>query len=364
MNKVRNLGVLFFLTVILPTSVAIVYFWFLASDIYISESKYVVRSPEKSSSSMFGGLLKSAGFSSSGDEMYAAHDYLISRDALQALNQNGAVVKAYRNPSVSVFDRFDTTFTGGKFEDLYRYYKRKVDVQFESTTSITTLTVRAYTPQEAQLFNERLLEMVEGTVNRLNTRGRQDLIRFATAEVEEAERKVRDTAQAVSIYRNREGVIDPERQAAVQLQMISKLQDELITARNQLLQLRAFAPQNPQVDVLSTKISGLSEQIDVELGKVAGGRASLSSTAAQYQRLALENEFAEKQLASAMVALTEARNEARRKQTYVERIVQPNLPDEPLEPRRLRGIFATIALGLVAWGILSMLLAGIKEHQD
>ncbi len=43
-------------------------------------------------------------------------------------------------------------------------------------------------------------------------------------------------------FRNVSGLIDPERQATVQLQMISKLQDELIASRNELMQLRAFAP--------------------------------------------------------------------------------------------------------------------------
>jgi capsular polysaccharide transport system permease protein len=40
------------------------------------------------------------------------------------------------------------------------------------------------------------------------------------------------------------------------------------------------------------------------------------------------------------------------------------LPDVAQEPHRLRGILATFVLGLVAWGILSMLLAGVREHQD
>jgi len=35
-----------------------------------------------------------------------------------------------------------------------------------------------------------------------------------------------------------------------------------------------------------------------------------------------------------------------------------------MEPRRLRAIVATLTLCLVAWGILTMLLAGIHEHQD
>jgi capsule polysaccharide export protein KpsE/RkpR len=46
----------------------------------------------------------------------------------------------------------------------------------------------------------------------------------------------------------------------------------------------------------------------------------------------------------------------------VERVVQPNVPDAPMEPRRLRGIFTTLVLSLIAYGILRMLLAGVKEH--
>ena len=64
-----------------------------------------------------------------------------------------------------------------------------------------------------------------------------------------------------------------------------------------------------------------------------------------------------------MVSLQDARNEAQRKQAYVERIVQPNVPDDALEPRRIKGVLATLVIGLVAWGVLSMLLAGVREHQ-
>ena len=80
------------------------------------------------------------------------------------------------------------------------------------------------------------------------------------------------------------------------------------------------------------------------------------------RRLDLESELANKQLASALASLEQARSEAGRKQAYVERIVEPDLPDAPIEPRRARGILATLALSLVAYGILRMLLAGVKEH--
>jgi capsule polysaccharide export protein KpsE/RkpR len=108
----------------------------------------------------------------------------------------------------------------------------------------------------------------------------------------------------------------------------------------------------------------LTREIAAALGQVTGASSSLSATAVRYQRLQLEREFAEKRLTAALTSLQEARNEARRQQAYVERIVQPSLPDEAQQPRRLRGILATFVLGLVAFGVLTMLLAGIREHKD
>lgn len=362
-RRMRGFGWLFLLTVVLPTTCAILYFGLLASDVYVVESKFVVRSPEKTSASGLGVLLKSAGFANAGDEVYAARDFVESRDALRELNKGRAFSAAYTMPSISIFDRFGTLGSGNDFEDLYKYYSKRIDVRHDTASSIITLEVRAYTPQDAKRFNEQLLEMAENTVNRLNTRGRQDLIRFAQVEVDDAKRSAGNAAITLAQYRSREGVIDPEKQAAVQLQMVSKLQDELIATENQLVQVRAFAPRNPQVEVLEVKAKALTRQIDEELGKIVGARRSLSSATAEYQRLFLASQFADKQLASAMASLEEARNEARRKQAYVERIVQPNLPDSALEPRRLRGILATFVLGFVAWGVLSMLFAGVKEHQ-
>lgn len=363
-DRLKKVGPLFLFTVIIPTLLAIIYFGFIASDVYISESRFTVRSPEKSTPTGLGALFKSSGFASAGDEVYAAQDYVQSRDALMAVNRNNAFLRAYSAPSISVFDRFPGIGGGNTFEDLYKYYKKKVDVKYETSSSIVTLTMRAYTPQDAKRFNEQLLEMAEATVNKLNERGRQDLIHFAQREVDEAKATSQKSALALSSYRNAVGIVDPEKQATVQIQMISKLQDELIATRTQLTETRTVSPQNPQIEVLAARAESLNDEIGKQLGLVAGSSKSLSSRAAQYQRVLLENQFAEKQLASAMASLNEARNEANRKQAYVERIVQPNMPDEPLEPRRWRGIFSTLILGLAAWGIISMLVAGMLEHRD
>ncbi|MES2978756.1 MAG: hypothetical protein V4731_10055 [Pseudomonadota bacterium] len=366
MSLVKNR--LFLATVVIPTVVATIYFGLIASDVYTSESRFVVRSPERQSTSALGSILKGAGFSRSQDDSYTVHDYALSRDALKEVNAALDVGKAYGAGSVDIFSRFGgLDMTAGfdtSFEALHRYYQKKIDLQHDSASSISTLSVRAYTAQDAQAINTKLLELSEALINRLNERGRQDLIQFASVEVAKAQEQSKAAALALSNYRNAKGVVDPERQATVQLQQVAKLQDEIIATTTQLAQLKTFTPQNPQIESLQLRTATLRAEMANETRKVTGGELSLTNKAADFQRLALEREFADKQLASAMVSLEQARNEAQRKQVYLERIVAPSLPDKAMEPRRLRGILSTFVLGLMAWGILSMLLAGVREHQD
>lgn len=362
--KLRGIGPLFLLTVVLPTLASMLYFGVLASDVYMSESRFVVRSPEKPQRSGLGMLLDSAGFASSGEEVQAAKGFIESRDGLRALNVDGYAQAAWEKDSISIFNRFNPLGFSGSFEDLFDYYQSKVNVEFDAQTGITTLSVRAFSPKESREMNERLLVQAEGLVNKLNERGRGDLITYAKREVAEAQTQASAAALALAKYRNTRGVIDPERQATVQLQMISKLQDELIGARMQLLQLNSVVSENPQIPMLRVRIKGLERAIEEQLGQVAGAEGSLSEAAAKYQELQLKREFADRQLGIALASLQEARNEARRQQAYVERVAQPSLPDDAAEPRRIRGILATLIVGLVAWGILTMLLAGVREHKQ
>lgn len=364
LEKAKKLGALFHLCVTLPTLLAIIYFGLLASDIYVSESRFVVRSPNKPETSGFGVLLKTVGFSSSGDEIFAADDYLASRDALRELNRQGDVARSYGATSVSVFDRFNPSGLGGSFEELYRYFSKKAMLRYESSTSITTLTVSAYNPQDAHRFNEALLRQAEALVNRLNDRARDDLLAVAEKEVDRSREQARQSAEALAAYRDRSEIIDPDKQAAVQLQMVSKLQDELIAARIQLDQIRALARDSSEISPLAARIAGLQSAIDAETHKAAGGKQSLSSAEVEYQRRQFDDQFAQKQLSAALTSLEEAHLDAQHKQAYVERIVEPSLPDDALEPHRLRGILATLAMGLIVWGILSMLLASLRDHVE
>src|ERR1700721_4313198 len=75
------------LTVIVPTCVAILYYGFLASDVFISESRFLVRSPQhQAQSGLFGQILQGSGLAHSQDDTYSVPDYILSRDALRELD--------------------------------------------------------------------------------------------------------------------------------------------------------------------------------------------------------------------------------------------------------------------------------------
>ena len=363
-DRIKRINRLFLYAVVVPTLLSILYFGFIASDVYISESRFVVRSPDKQTATGLGALLQGAGFSKAQDDSFAVHDYILSRDALQKLQTQFDISQAYGSKNVDIFSRFGGLDWDTSFEALLRYYQKHVGVDADTASSISTLTVNAYTSQDAYNINESLLEMSEKLVNQLNERGRKDMIRFAAAEVTDAEKKAKTAALAVSRYRDQKNVFDPAGQSALQLQLVSKLQDELIATKNQLIQIQMLTRDNPQIPALQRRVESLQADITNETAKVAGAGGSLSNKAVEYERLKLESAFADKQLAAAFTSLEQARNEAQRKQFYLERIVQPNKPDTAIEPRRLRAILSTFALGMLMWGVLSIMLAGVREHHD
>lgn len=351
--------------VALPTLLSLLYFALIASDVYVSQSLFVVRSPERQTTSPLGMLFKGAGFSRAQDEAYVVHDFIMSREALGALEANLGIKSNFSDESIDLFSRFAGIDPDTSFEAFHRYFQKHAELQIDTLSSITTLTIRAYKPQDAQRINEELLRLSEARVNQLNTRGRQDLINFAQQEVHDAQQRALEASLVLADYRNKKGVIDPERQTSIPLQQIAKLQTELLTAKTQLAQMILLAQENPQIPSLKQTVAMLEKEIAIESSKVTGNsKQSLASKAADYQKLAINKDFADKMLAGALTTLEQARNEAQRQQLYLERIAQPSLPDSAIQPERIRNILATLLVSSIIWGVLILLIAGVKEHHE
>lgn len=360
----RKRGALFFLSAVVPTALVAAYHGLWSSDVYVSESRFVVRSPEKQAGSPLGLILRGAGFTRAQEEIVAVHEYILSRDALRALDDRIGLKGAYSAASVDRLSRFAGIDPDDSFEALHRYYVDKVGLTIDNSSSVATLTVRAFTARDAFEANRVLLEDSEELVNRLNERGRRDMVKYAEREVRLAEEQVRTAAAALSAFRNRQGVVDPERQAAGELQQIARLREELHATQVHLAQVRSVAPGNPQLGALETRRRALQQTIEGEADRLTGSSRSLANKAADFQRHTLELEFASRQLASALASLEQSRNDAQRQQVYLERIASPSLPDRAQEPRRWRAVAATALLGLLFYALARLAVAGVNEHRS
>ena len=359
----RNL--VFALVVMAPTLAAIVYYGLIASDVFISESRFVVRSPQRTTQSgLFGELLQGTGLSRSQDDTYLVRDYILSRDALKELDEKLGIRSSYSSKSVDFISRFPGVYWDDSHEEFYRYYGSHVTVEYDPLSSVSVLTVRAFTAEDAHKINDLLLQMSERLINALNDRSRQDLIRFADEEVKNAAEKAKDASLALFAFRSKHSIFEPDKQAAIQLEGVAKIQEELISTEAEIAQLQKLSPSNPQIGALNSRAETLRKAIASEASKVTSASGSFSARAPTFERLALESSVADKQLGTALASLESARNEALRKQLYLERIAQPSLPDRAMEPRRARSLFTVLVFSIIVWGVISLVLASVREHTE
>lgn len=356
---------LFWATVIIPTACSLVYFSIWASDRYVSESSFVVRSPSNQASvTGLGALLQNVGFSRAQDDTYTVREYMGSRSALIALEKVLPVRSFYENKG-DIFSRFNGFGLWDSNEAFYQYYKGKVNIAFDAVSGISTLSVESFDAAESKQINAALLSRGEELINKLNARARKDTVAQAEQNVAVAEKRVKDAAGEMAVYRTQNGIFDLKAQSEAQMGLVSKLQDELIVIQTQLDQVRAVTPENPQISGLQAREKSLKREIKQQMQMISGGAGnSITAQAAAYQRLFLENELAEKQLAAAIASLESAKAEAERKQLYLEVVSQPSSPDMALKPQRLYNIFATFFIGLMLYGILSLLIASVREHKN
>jgi capsular polysaccharide transport system permease protein len=367
LNRLAKLPWLFLTLVAIPTLATSVYYLLIAAPIYVSEARFVVRERgHPATAAALGTVLQSVGLSMGENQTdaYEVHEYMQSRDAVQDLVRSHRLQAVLDRPEADFLARFPRPFERVNFENLYENYKRFVTVGYDANTGISTLRVEGFRPGDARAIADALLAGGEGLVNRLNERALADAVDEARRQVLEAEGQALKAESGLTAYRMRVRLVDPDRASVAGLDLLGKLETQLITMRAERAGLAASAPESPQLPILDRRIAAFEAQLDAERLRIAGENDSLAAKMSEYEALMLEREFAVKSLAVAETALETARVDARRKQLYLERVVSPNLPDKAERPRRLLAILTVVITSLLAYGALSLILAGLREHRQ
>jgi capsular polysaccharide transport system permease protein len=377
------------LIVILPTLFAFIYFGFMASDQYESTAEYVIKTQGGGdASSGLAGIMGAMGMGGGHGDSGAAGDsamveaYVESDQILRDLSKEIDLRAIYCSQEIDWISRLKstpdffqlvsarkshrTTDQEISAEDLLSYWKKKVKVTPGDAPGTSTLTVLAFTPQDAKTIAEKVIQLGESLVNHVSERSMKDAVVFAQKEVNLAHDRAMKAFDDLQQFQTRAKQVDPQGFAKARSEIQGKLEGQLSSTQAQMEALRQSLPDEaPGIQQMRTQISALQEQLMVEKNQSTSGRDGKSAAEVinEFGKRQLETEFASKDYLSALTALESARITANRQNRYLEAFDLPELPDKPSLPKRWYDIATVFAFCLLLWGVLNLFIAGVKEHQ-
>lgn len=356
----------FILIVVAPTLLLATYLYAMASDQYVSEAHFLVKTQGGHNPAPTTGISAALGFGSGGvgsaaSEAQSVSDYLTSHDVVDTLQKKLNLINIFRRPEADLLSRLP--FATPTPEYLLRYYRQQVDVYYDMETGITTLSARAFRPADAHRLTRTLLDLGEQRVNEMNIRGFSDAVALSRRQLDEAERALSQVQAQMTSFRQSERDVDPAGSAQAQIGLVSRLTQELSAARSQLATTQSLiGGDNPQVEALRQQVRSLEAQVAAQSGRLAGGSTAIAAGLGGYERLRIQQELLAKRYDAASIAYEQARQNAVRQQLYVVRVVEPNMPVKSLYPKRALTILTVFCALLVIYAIGWLIAAGVREH--
>lgn len=348
--------------VLLPTLIVFLYLALFASDMYLAETKFAIRSQNQQQSlDMLSTFFRTS--TSTLSDSYILQNYISSADMIGKVDAKLHIREHYADKAHDIWYRLTATPTQ---DELLRYWRWAVTPAFDPDTGIMSVQVKAFTPQMAQAICQAILDASEELVNAMNARARTDAISLAQMEVTRAEERIRAANEAMRRYRERTVILDPQAVASGLYGLVNQLEGEITKTTAELAEATTYMQTgSPRVVMLRNRLEVLQKQLQAEKARLASqmqGDRPLSALVSEFQTLTLEEEFARKQLTSAMASLETARVQAESKTLYVESFQKPIVPDESLYPRPVIFSLVFMLAAAVLLGLVSLIIAAIREH--
>lgn len=336
--------------VFLPTFFAGYYFYNMATQMYATNSQFLIIQSEGTTTSPFGGLLPTQ-FANSADSI-ATQAYLQSKDAMLRLDKDEGFKSHFSDPDIDPIQRLNADPTN---EEAYKIYKKNVKIGYDPTEGVIRMEVIAADPEVSANFSESLLKYAEERINNLSKQKREDGMRDAVAGLETAQQKRRDAQEALITLQVENGV-DPEAEIIAIRTQITTYEGLLIEKELALAALLDNTrPNRAKVDGAQGDVRRLKDQLaklNDKLNSATQGDNSLAKKAVTMQLAQADLVAADANLQLALTGMEAARNEASRQVRYLTVAVRPVAPQEATYPRKFEN---TILAFLIFAGIYLML---------
>jgi capsular polysaccharide transport system permease protein len=257
-------------------------------------------------------------------------------------------------------------------EKLVEYWRDMVSPSYDNTSAISKFEVQAFTPSDAEAIAGLIVQHSQELINRLSANARQEAVQFAKRETASAELRLKVIRQEMRKFRTSSSAIDPAASAAAQVELVASIEGKLVDLRTRLGTLLASLSEDAlPVVQLKKQIASLEQQLVEKQTEVnddtvdptrAGG--GLSAMLADYEKLTVDMEFAQKAYAATLSALERARAEADRQQRFLAIFESPSTPQLALYPYRFIDTALVLVVSLIFWGIGVLLVYSIRDNMQ
>lgn len=351
----------FLLVVLMPTVCAAIYYGLFASDQYIVETRFSVRSGEGRNVDALSslGVLSGLPTAAASNDSYVVIDFLKSPSFVRSADQDLGLIKIYHDGA----DFFSRISGDARLENLVEYWREMVRPRVDTPSQSVVISVRAFSAENALLISRYVISKSEKLVNELSEKSRNEALAFAREEVQIAEKRLRADREAVKNYRDNSRVLDPGRSVASRQELAGRLQAEIVSLSAEMRSLESYLTSNaPAIITLRNRIASLQVELTRVQGDFSDGNNKLSSVIRKFEDLQTDTTFAEKAYISALASLDRARAEADRNIKYLAVHVQPTAPEVATQPRRTLNILAVLVVSFMLWGTGWLIFLGIRDH--
>ena len=362
----RHYGViaLFVLMVILPTISYSLYLWTKAANQYQSNVGFGSRTEDAPSTFSFLGALGGVSQSGSSD-MDILSQFIISQELVAKLDQQMDLKALY---SKAVNDPMNAFATGGTIEDLVAYWQHMVIVNYDNGTGLMTLEVYAFDPQDAKKIAEAILVESTKIINDLSMTAQVDTTRYSKDALTASEKKLGDARLAVLDYQVRNGIVDPTNVIASQNSVISTLNQQLATTQIELDMLSGtVGSKDLRISTLNRRVEVIRNRIAEEQSKVGtdanGSTTGFAKLMQDFERLRVDQDFAEKAYLASLAAYDQALNDAQHKTRYLATYVAPTLAEAPTAPNRPLAALVVALAGFLMWSVIVLIYYALRDRR-
>ena len=360
----RNIAVMcvrLFFFVFLPTLLAGIYYYAIATPMYATRSEFVIQQAEQKGAGI-GGLFSGTQFATSQDSI-AVQGYLQSRDAMRRLDDDIGFRAHFTQSQIDALQRLAPD---ASVEAAYKLYKRNVKIAYDPTEGLIRMDVIAADPETAAAYARALIGYAEDQVDQLTQRLREDQMQGSRDSYSEAEANMLGAQRKVVELQEKYKILSSEVEASLITQQVSVLETKLSQDRLSLAEmLTNEQPNQARMEPLRRRMLALETEIASLRSKLTeNSRDGLSLAQVQSELLVAKANVETRQLllSQSLQSLETSRIEANRQVRYLSLSVSPVAPDEAAFPRAFENTMVAMLIFAGIYLMISMTAAILREQ--